>query len=121
MIATSENTSKETRLNNTVLSEVQTLSAAADQAIIRLESHVANFLLNQGFCEMFPPMLTRTSQGGAASIAQSPLFYNQMAICGDLERVFVAAHVFTSQDSSYKFTCLEVEMEIKDSYYKVYI
>nr|GEX31948.1 aspartate--tRNA ligase 2, cytoplasmic [Tanacetum cinerariifolium] len=82
------------------------------------EALFRQFLLNQGFCEMFSPKLTGTSQGGPSSIAQSPQFYNQMAICGDLERVFVVVPVFTSQDSSYKFTCLEVEMEIKDSYYE---
>ena len=45
-----------------------------------------------------------------------------MAICGDLERVFVVAPVFKAEGSyMYEDACLDVEMEIMESYSEVYI
>ncbi|PWA74384.1 class II aminoacyl-tRNA and biotin synthetases superfamily protein [Artemisia annua] len=74
------------------------------------------FLLNKRFLEILPPKLIAgtTSQGGASE------FYNQMESCGDLERVFVVAPVFKAEGSYMcEDACLDVKMEIMESYSEV--
>ncbi|PWA56699.1 hypothetical protein CTI12_AA417030 [Artemisia annua] len=75
------------------------------------------FLLNKRFLDILPPKLIvgTTSQGRASQ------FYNQMEICGDLERVFVVAPVFKAAEGSYtcEDACLDVKMEIMESYSEV--
>ncbi|PWA74385.1 class II aminoacyl-tRNA and biotin synthetases superfamily protein [Artemisia annua] len=89
--------------------------------IIRFLANCCNqlfrkFLLNKCFLEILPPKLIAgtTSQGGASQ------FYNQMESCGDLERVFVVAPVFKAEGSYMcEDACLDVKMEIMESYSEV--
>lgn len=57
-------------------------------------------------------------------MAQSPQLYKQMALCGDLERVFEIGPVFRAENSNTnrhlcEFTGLDMEMEIKEHYFEV--
>ena len=59
-----------------------------------------------------------------ACLAQSPQLYKQMAICGDLQRVFEIGPVFRAENSNTnrhlcEFTGLDMEMEFKDHYFEV--
>uniref|UniRef100_A0A7S2ZI07 Aspartyl-tRNA synthetase n=1 Tax=Rhodosorus marinus TaxID=101924 RepID=A0A7S2ZI07_9RHOD len=80
------------------------LRVQAHQAIFRIQSGVCQlfreFLYGHGFTEIHSPkLIAGASEGGAnvfhleyfknpACLAQSPQLYKQMAICGDMERVF---------------------------------
>lgn len=94
------------------------------------------YLLDEDFIEIYIPKLTAgTSEGGAAvfkldykkqpaCLAQSPQLHKQMAICGDLGRVFIVGPVFRAEDSYThrhlcEFTGLDIEMEIKEHYSEV--
>lgn len=96
------------------------------------------FLLSEGFVEIHTPkLIAGSSEGGAAvfrldykgqpaCLAQSPQLHKQMAICGDLGRVFEIGPVFRAEDSYThrhlcEFTGLDVEMEIKKHYFEVYL
>jgi aspartyl/asparaginyl-tRNA synthetase len=62
--------------------------------------------------------------GRPACLAQSPQFYKQMAICGDLTRVFEIGSVFRAEDSNThrhltEFIGLDMEMAIFESYHEV--
>lgn len=77
-------------------------------------------------------MLGGTSEGGAnvfrlkyfgkdACLAQSPQLFKQMAIMGDLQRVFEIGPVFRAEDSNThrhlcEFTGLDLEMAINEHY-----
>ena len=98
-----------TRLDNRVID----LRTSANQGIFRIQSTVCalfrEFLLGHGFTEIHSPkMIATASEGGAdvfkltyfdrkAFLAQSPQLYKQMALMGDLERVFEIGPVFRSE------------------------
>lgn len=94
------------------------------------------FLDKKGFRQIpTPKIISGTSEGGAAVIkldyykqpaclAQSPKLHKQMAICGDLGRVFIVGPVFRAKDSNThrhlcEFTGLDFEMEINEHYSEV--
>ncbi|CAH1441364.1 unnamed protein product [Lactuca virosa] len=127
---------QDTRLNYRILD----LRTPANQAIYRVECQVANlfrqYLLNEDFIEInTPKLIAGSSEGGAAvfkldykkqpaCLAQSPQLHKQMAICGDLGRVFIVGPVFRAEDSYThrhlcEFTGLDIEMEIKEHYSEV--
>ena len=67
---------------------------------------------------------TSTTWVGPACLAQSPQFYKQMAICGDMARVFEIGSVFRAEDSNThrhltEFIGLDMEMAIYESYEEV--
>ena len=127
---------QDVRLNNRVLD----LRTPANQAIMRIQSGVCKlfrgFLLGQGFTEIHSPKLVGTaSEGGAdvfkveyfdrfAYLAQSPQLYKQMALMGDLERVFEVGPVFRSENSfthrhMTEFVGLDMEMTFMEHYSEV--
>lgn len=127
---------QDTRLDNRVID----LRTPANQAIFRVQSAVCQLfreaLLSKDFVEIHTPkMLSGASEGGAAvfhvdymgrpaCLAQSPQFYKQMAICGDLTRVFEIGSVFRAEDSNThrhltEFIGLDMEMAIFESYHEV--
>jgi len=128
--------SQDTRLDNRVID----LRVPANQAIMRLQSGVCRlfreFLLEQDFVEIHSPkLLGGSSEGGSevftleyfgkpACMAQSPQLYKQMALCGDLERVFEIGPVFRAENSNTnrhlcEFTGLDMEMTFKNHYFEV--
>ena len=109
-------------------------------AIWNLKSKVCmyfrEYLSNLDFCEIqTPKIIPAASEGGAnvfklgyfgsnAFLAQSPQLYKQMALMGDLKRVFEVGPVFRAEDSNThrhlcEFVGLDVELEIKEHYYEV--
>ena len=63
-------------------------------------------------------------KGQPACLAQSPQLHKQMAICGDLERVFEVGAVYRAEDSfTHRHLCefigLDVEMAIHKHYSEV--
>jgi len=128
---------QDTRLNFRTLD----LRTPANNAIFRLQSSVCRLFRDtlhaQGFTEIHTPkMIAGTSEGGSAvfrfeymslgtgCLAQSPQLYKQMAICGDLERVFEIGPVFRAENSHThrhlcEFTGLDMEMTIKEHYFEV--
>lgn len=112
----------------------------ASNAIFRLQSRVGQyfreFLLDQDFVEIHSPkMIGAASEGGAnvfklnyfsrdAFLAQSPQLYKQMAVQGDLKRVFEVGPVFRAENSNThrhltEFVGLDMEMAINEHYYEV--
>ena len=112
----------------------------ANQAIFRLQSAIMmaarQFLDANGFVEIHTPKLIgAASEGGAnvfkvsyfkgsAYLAQSPQFYKQMAICGDLGRVYELGPVFRAENSFThrhltEFTGLDLEMTFVKDYHEV--
>eukprot|EP00124_Ichthyophonus_hoferi_P002989 Ihof_evm3s232 gene=Ihof_evmTU3s232 len=127
---------QDVRLDNRIID----LRTPANQAIFRLQASVCflfrEFLTSNGFTEIHTPkIIPAASEGGAnvfkctyfkgtAYLAQSPQLYKQMAICGDLERVFEVTPVFRAEDSNThrhltEFTGLDMEMEINEHYHEV--
>lgn len=127
---------QDTRLNYRVID----LRTPANQAIFRIQCHVQiafrEFLLSKGFLEIHTPkLIAGSSEGGAAvfrleykgqpaCLAQSPQLHKQMAICGDLERVFEVGAVYRAEDSfTHRHLCefigLDVEMAIHKHYSEV--
>ena len=109
-------------------------------AIWNLKSKVCmyfrEYLSNLDFCEIqTPKIIPAASEGGAnvfklgyfgsnAFLAQSPQLYKQMALMGDLKRVFEVGPVFrTEHANTHRHLCefvgLDVELEIKEHYYEV--
>ncbi|CCW67955.1 unnamed protein product [Phytomonas sp. Hart1] len=109
-------------------------------AILRIQSRVCQyfrqFLLDNDFIEIHSPkIISSASEGGAnvfkvkyfngdAFLAQSPQLYKQMALQGDLPRVFEVAPVFRAENSNThrhltEFVGLDVEMRINEHYYEV--
>ena len=101
-----------TRLNNRVLS----LRTPTDQAIFHINGAVCElfreFLLKHQFQELQTPKIAgAATEGGSgvfeinyfntpAFLTQSPQFYKQMAIAGDMERVFEIGPVFRAENSN---------------------
>ena len=127
---------QDTRLNNRVID----IRTAANQGILRIQSEVCalfrEHLLDKGFTEIHSPkMIATASEGGAgrlpvtyfdryAYLAQSPQLYKQMALMGDLGRVFEIGPVFRSEKSfthrhMTEFVGLDMEMTFKDDYHEV--
>lgn len=128
--------SRETRLNSRVVD----LRVPPHVAIMRIQSGVCRFfrqfLTENGFTEIHSPkLIAGASEGGAdvfkldymgrdACLAQSPQLYKQMAICGDMRRVFEIGPVFRAEKSDThrhlcEFTGLDLEMEIVEHYDEV--
>ena len=127
---------QDTRLDNRVID----LRTPANNAIFKIQSAVCQLfreaLLSRDFVEIHTPkLLSGASEGGAAvfhvdymgrpaCLAQSPQFYKQMAICGDMARVFEIGSVFRAEDSNThrhltEFIGLDMEMSIYESYEEV--
>lgn len=125
-----------TRLDNRVMD----LRVPANQALMRLQSGVGRyfreFLYKNDFVEIHTPKINPgVSEGGTqvfrlsyfgkdACLAQSPQLYKQMAICGDITRVFEIAPVFRAENANTnrhlcEFTMMDVEMAFKDHYFEV--
>jgi len=116
------------------------LRTTTNQAIFTLQSAVCQlfreFLLQQNFVEIHTPkIISAASEGGAdvfkvsyfsgtAYLAQSPQLYKQMAVCGDLERVFEIAPVFRAENANThrhltEFIGLDLEMAFNEHYHEV--
>ena len=127
---------QDVRLNNRIID----LRIPTNQAIFRLQSGVCaiyrEFMLSRDFVEIHTPKLIGgASEGGSnvftfkyfeqdACLAQSPQLYKQMALCGDMGRVFEIGPVFRAENSNTnrhlcEFTGLDMEMEFKDHYFEV--
>lgn len=127
---------QDTRLDNRILD----LRTQANHSIFLVQSAVTQLfreaLLSEHFIEIHTPkLLGGASEGGAAvfrtdylgrpaCLAQSPQFYKQMAICGDLTRVFEIGPVFRAEKSfTHRHLCefvgLDMEMSIHESYHEV--
>ncbi|OII75717.1 aspartyl-tRNA synthetase family protein [Cryptosporidium andersoni] len=127
---------QDVRLDNRILD----LRTFANQAIFRIQAMVCElfreFLIQNRFIEIHTPkILGGASEGGAsvftlkyfgqpACLAQSPQLYKQMAICGDMDRVFEIGPVFRAENSNThrhlcEFIGLDIEMTIKNSYIEV--
>jgi len=127
---------RDTRLDGRVVD----LRVPPHQALLRVQSAVSGlfreFLTARGFVEIHSPKLIGgASEGGAdvftldyfgrpACLAQSPQLYKQMAICGDMGRVFEVGPVFRAENSQThrhlcEFTGLDFEMQITEHYSEV--
>ncbi|CAH8274736.1 unnamed protein product [Arabidopsis lyrata] len=127
---------QDTRLNHRVLD----LRTPANQAIFRLQCQVENSFREKLIFKDFvgihtPKLMAGSSEGGSAvfrleykgqpaCLAQSPQLHKQMAICGDLRRVFEVGPVFRAEDSfTHRHLCefvgLDVEMEIRKHYSEI--
>ena len=126
----------DTRLN----SRWMDMRSQASGAIFRLQSRVGQYfrqyLIDNDFYEIHSPkIINASSEGGAnvfklqyfnrfAYLAQSPQLYKQMALQGDLPRVFEVGPVFRAENSNThrhltEFVGLDVEMRINEHYYEV--
>lgn len=126
----------DTRLNHRIID----LRTSTNQAIFRIQSAVGNlfreFFLDNAFVEIHSPkLISAASEGGSnvfrvsyfkteAFLAQSPQFYKQMAICGDLDRVFEIAPVFRAENSfthrhMTEFVGVDLEMAFERHYHEV--
>lgn len=104
--------SLKTRLDNRVVD----LRTPTNAAITRIKNGVSElfqeYLRSHGFTQIFTPkLMAAASEGGAnafavsyfervAYLAQSPQLHKQMAIGGDLERVFEIGPVFRAENSN---------------------
>jgi aspartyl-tRNA synthetase len=107
---------------------------------MRLQSGVGQlfreYLYSQNFVEIHTPkLIAGTSEGGTnvfklkyfendACLAQSPQLYKQMAVIGDLPRVFEVGPVFRAENSNTgrhlcEFTGLDIEMAFSEHYFEV--
>ena len=101
-----------TRLNNRVLS----LRTPTDQAIFQINGAVCElfreYMMKHHFQELQTPKIAgAATEGGSgvfeinyfnspAFLTQSPQFYKQMAIAGDMEKVFEIGPVFRAENSN---------------------
>ncbi|KAJ4895754.1 Class II aminoacyl-tRNA and biotin synthetases superfamily protein [Raphanus sativus] len=127
---------QDTRLNNRVLD----IRTPANQAIFHISDELEHLfrgkLRSMGFVSIHTPkLIAGSSEGGSAvfrldykgqpaCLAQSPQLHKQMAICGDLRRVFEVGPVFRAEDSfTHRHLCefvgLDVEMEIDEHYSEI--
>ena len=125
-----------TRLDNRVLD----LRVPAHVGIFRIQHGVCclfrEFLTSKGFVEIHTPkILGSKSEGGAevfelgyfggkAYLAQSPQLYKEMAVMGDLMKVFEIAPVFRAENSNSprhltEFMGLDLEMPINEHFHEV--
>lgn len=116
------------------------LRTGASSSLIRLSATVTqtfrSHLASLGFLEVHTPkLLPGASEGGAniftldyfgkqACLAQSPQLHKQMAVMGDLDRVYEVGPVFRAEDSNThrhlcEFTGMDLEMTIKTDYHEV--
>eukprot|EP01113_Clastostelium_recurvatum_P002036 TRINITY_DN1084_c0_g1_i2.p1 TRINITY_DN1084_c0_g1~~TRINITY_DN1084_c0_g1_i2.p1 ORF type:complete len:587 (+),score=184.77 TRINITY_DN1084_c0_g1_i2:35-1762(+) len=123
------------RLDNRVLD----LRVPAHQAIFTIQSGVCQlfreFLIGERFTEIHTPKIQGgASEGGAqvfkldyfkekAFLAQSPQLFKQMAVCGDIDRVFEIGPVFRAENANThrhlcEFVGLDVEMAFHDHYHE---
>lgn len=127
---------RETRLDNRVVD----MRVPPHSSILRIQSAVCllfrEYLNSQGFVEIHSPkLIAGSSEGGSdvfkldyfgreSCLAQSPQLYKQMAICGDLQRVYEIGPVFRAEQSHThrhlcEFTGLDLEMEIIEHYSEI--
>lgn len=127
---------RDTRLDSRVLD----LRVPPHGCMLRLQGGVCQLFREHlsagGFTEIHTPKLMGgASEGGAdvfrtdyfgrpACLAQSPQLHKQMAICGDMGRVFEIGPVFRAEKSDThrhlcEFTGLDLEMEISEHYSEV--
>ena len=113
-----------TRLNNRVLS----LRTPTDQAIFHINGSICElfreYMLKHQFQELQTPKIAgAATEGGSgvfeinyfntpAFLTQSPQFYKQMAIAGDMERVFEIGPVFRAENSNTPRHLTEVSYKI---------
>eukprot|EP01012_Entosiphon_sulcatum_P040952 TRINITY_DN54702_c0_g1_i1.p1 TRINITY_DN54702_c0_g1~~TRINITY_DN54702_c0_g1_i1.p1 ORF type:complete len:587 (+),score=95.85 TRINITY_DN54702_c0_g1_i1:22-1761(+) len=126
----------ETRLNNRWLD----LRTPQNNAVFRLKGVIAmafrTKLQEKGFAEIHTPkLLGAASEGGSAVfradyfgrpcfLAQSPQLYKQMAVMGDLSRVYEVGPVFRAEQSNThrhltEFVGLDAEQIIRSHYFEV--
>jgi aspartyl-tRNA synthetase len=116
---------------------------------LRVPPHASLLRIQSGICQLFreyltahdfveihsPKLIAGASEGGSevfktdyfgrpACLAQSPQLYKQMAVCGDLSRVFEIGPVFRAEKSDThrhlcEFTGLDFEMEIIEHYTEI--
>jgi nondiscriminating aspartyl-tRNA synthetase len=117
-----------------------TLRQPTQKAIFRTQEKITQafreYLVKEGFIEIFCPTITATAtEGGAelfkvnyfdydAFLTQSPQFYKQIAV-GAFERVFTIAHAYRAEPSMTtrhltEYIGLDVEMGFIDSWEDVY-
>lgn len=134
--ATGPRVTRDTRLDNRVVD----IRVPPHGSLMRVQSAVCQlfreFLYTQGFIEIHSPkLIAGASEGGSdvfelnyfgrgACLAQSPQLYKQMAICGDMSRVFEIGPVFRAEKSNThrhlcEFTGLDLEMEIVEHYSEI--
>lgn len=110
------------------------LRAPEVQKVFKLKSDICwafqSYLHGKGFQQIHTPkLLGMASEGGCdifevkyfdtkAYLAQSPQLYKQMAICGDMHKVYEIAPAFRAENSISKrhlteFTSLDVELTIE--------
>eukprot|EP01107_Rhizomastix_libera_P016102 TRINITY_DN650_c0_g1_i1.p1 TRINITY_DN650_c0_g1~~TRINITY_DN650_c0_g1_i1.p1 ORF type:complete len:572 (-),score=138.56 TRINITY_DN650_c0_g1_i1:73-1788(-) len=127
---------EKTRLDNRVID----LRTPTSHAVFRIQSAVGRlfreFLYKNDFVEIHSPKLIGcASEGGSAVfqvkyfdgfayLAQSPQLYKQMAVAGDLSRVFEIAPVFRAENSKThrhltEFVGLDLEMAFLEHYHEV--
>ncbi|XP_067687206.1 aspartate--tRNA ligase, cytoplasmic-like isoform X1 [Haliotis asinina] len=127
---------QDTRLDNRIID----LRTQTNQALFRVQMgvcrHFRQHLEQNGFVEIHTPkIISAASEGGAnvfevtyfktkAYLAQSPQLYKQMAICGDMDRVFTVGAVFRAEDSNThrhltEFVGLDLEMAFNYHYHEV--
>lgn len=128
--------SSEIRLNYRVID----LRTAANHAIFKVQSGVGLFfrqaLTKLGFIEIHTPKLVGSETEGGASVfkvkyfereaflAQSPQLAKQMAIIGDMERVFEIGPVFRAERAHTarhltEFIGLDIEIQIYQHYHEI--
>ena len=116
------------RLNNRVLS----LRTPNDQAIFQINGAICELfrehLLKQQFLELQTPKIAgAATEGGSgvfeinyfntpAFLTQSPQFYKQMAIAGDMERVFEIGPVFRAENSNTARHLTEVDQQLRNAF-----
>ena len=134
--ANDPNASLKTRLDNRILSS----RAPATNAIFHLQSEICaiftEYMLSHGFTMIQPSYLAgAATEGGSgvfevsyferkAYLTQSPQFFKQLAIAGDIGPVFSIGPVFRAENSNTKrhlteFTGLDFEMPIREHYHEV--
>ena len=134
--ANDPNATLKTRLDSRVIA----LRAPATNAIFQLQSEICSifiqYMLSHSFTMMQPSFLAgAATEGGSgvfevsyferkAYLTQSPQFFKQMAIAGDMGPVFAIGPVFRAENSNTKrhlteFTGLDFEMPIKKHYHEV--
>ena len=134
--ANDPNATLKTRLDSRVIAT----RAPATNAIFQLQSEICaiftQYMLSQDFTMIQPSFLAgAATEGGSgvfevtyfdrkAYLTQSPQFFKQMAIAGDMGPVFSIGPVFRAENSNTKrhlteFTGLDFEMPIKEHYHEV--
>jgi aspartyl/asparaginyl-tRNA synthetase len=124
-----------TRLDNRTID----LQTKCNQAILSISHGVEilfqEYLSKRGFRSVHTPKLLGAATEGGASVfeipnyfgkqaflAQSPQFYKQMLICGDVERVFEIGPVFRAENSNSHRHLTEVSWppkEVKQIFFNV--